>query len=122
MRRKLLTAGLAATAATLLANPAWGREVPAGEAKAQLLARDLLDRDVRSSDGVRIGDVRDLMLDPDTARVVSAVVAVDSDAGFDGRYLALPLEHLQLSGRERWLTADLTRDQFRTLPGLRYRD
>jgi sporulation protein YlmC with PRC-barrel domain len=121
MQRRLLAAGLGAAVA-LLASPAPGQEAPAGEATAQLLARDLLDRDVRSSDGSRIGDVRDLVPDPDTGRVVSAMVAVDRNAGFDGSYLALPLEHLQLSGQERWLTADLTRDQFRTRPSLHYRN
>jgi sporulation protein YlmC with PRC-barrel domain len=120
MRRRLLAIGLAAIA--LPAGPAAAQAPPAGESKAQLLARDLLDRDVRSSDGARIGRVRDLMLDPDSGKVVSAVLAVDRDAGFDGSYLALPLERLQLTSHERWLTADLTREQFHDLPGLSYRD
>jgi sporulation protein YlmC with PRC-barrel domain len=99
-----------------------GEHTLAGEAGMQPRARGLLDRDVRSSDGSRIGEVEDLMLGPDTGRVVSAVVEVERSADFDGRYLGLPIERLRLARRERWLTADTTREPFRTLPGIHDRD
>jgi sporulation protein YlmC with PRC-barrel domain len=120
MRMRSVAAGAAAVA--LLATSVLGQHAPTGEMAMQLRARDLLDRDVRSSDGARIDDVEDLMLDPDSGRVVSAVVEVDRSADFDGRYLALPIERLRLAERGRWLTADLTREQFRALPGIRDRD
>jgi len=112
---------IALIAGSLVA-PVLAQNIPAGEAAIQLRAKDLIGREVYSSDGAAIGEIEDLVLDPDTGRVVSAVLQVRQGMGFDGRYLALPVEHLRLGARQQRLPADLTREQFRTLPGIRYRD
>jgi len=121
MRRRSLAPFLlaAATLAPGLAR-AQGTAAP-GLAPGQIRAKDLIDRDIRSSDDVEIGEIEDLVIDPASGRIVSVVIEVESRLGFAEKYVTLPLDRLRL-GPDRRITAGMTREEFRSAPGIRYRD
>jgi sporulation protein YlmC with PRC-barrel domain len=118
-RRSLAPLLLAAALAPGLAR-AQGA-APPGLAPGQIRAKDLMDRDIYSSDGVEIGEVEDLVIDPASGRIVSVVVEVESRLGFTDKFVTLPLDRLRV-GMDRRITAGLTREEFRAAPGIRYRD
>ncbi|MBV1797783.1 PRC-barrel domain-containing protein [Siccirubricoccus sp. G192] len=127
-RRSLAALLLGATAAFSLGDaraqgtpgsPAAGSAT--GLAAGQIRAKDLIDRDLYSSDGTEIGEIEDLVIEPASGRVVSVVVEVESRLGFTEKYVTVPLQRLHL-GEGRRVAADMTREQFRTAPGIRYRD
>lgn len=117
----LSLAGAAATPAAAQATTAAAQPGMRIEAN-QIRAKDLMDRDVYSSDGVEIGEVEDLVIDPASGRIVTAVVEVESRLGFTDKYVAVPLDQLRLTAGERRITLPMTREQVRGLRGIAYRD
>lgn len=88
----------------------------------QMRAKDLMDRDVRSSDDANIGEVEDLVIDPASGRIVAAVIEVEGTLGIGGRYVAVPLDQLRMTAGERRVVVNMTREQLRNVPAFRYRD
>lgn len=114
---------LAATAPAAMAQTAPAAATPGIRIDAnQLRARDLLDRDVYTSDNVELGEIEDLILDHAQGRVVSAVIEVETRLGFTDKYVAIPLNQLRLTPGERRVTIAMNREQVRGLPGINYRD
>lgn len=126
MRRRLL-ATVAALALALPALAVSGTAAPVAAQgmrieAGQVRASDLMGRDVFSSDGVEVGEVEDLVLDPATGRIVTAVLELETRLGFTDKYVAVPLDQLRLAAGERRITLPMTREQVRGLPGIAYRD
>jgi sporulation protein YlmC with PRC-barrel domain len=117
-RRALAPLLLAATLAPGLAR---AQGAASGLAPGHIRAKDLIDRDVRSSDDVEIGEVEDLVIDPATGRIVSVVIEVEGRLGLTEKFVTLPLDRLR-RGEGGRITATVTRDEFRAAPGIRYRD
>ena len=87
----------------------------------QIRAKDLMDRDIRSSDDSNIGEVEDLIIDPATGRITGVIIEVEGTLGIGGRYVALPLDRLRLDGTRRVIVSH-TRDELRAMPAFQYRD
>ncbi|MGG5810403.1 PRC-barrel domain-containing protein [Falsiroseomonas sp. CW058] len=81
----------------------------------QMTAGRLMDLDVHGSDGTRIGEVEDLVLDPASGRIVAIVIEVAGTLGIGEREVALPLESVRMEG-DRRVTVGMTREQLRELP------
>jgi sporulation protein YlmC with PRC-barrel domain len=88
----------------------------------QLRAKDLIDRDVYSTDGVEIGEIEDMIVDPAQGRITAVVVELETRLGFTERYISVPLDRLRLTPGERRVTLAMTRDEVRGVPGIAYRD
>jgi sporulation protein YlmC with PRC-barrel domain len=128
-RKALLTAA----ALTALAAPvALQAQTPAPAAQSNsrgmqidanhLRAKQLMDRDVYSTDNVEIGEIEDLIVDPANGRVVNAIIEIETRLGFTSKYVAVPMAQLRLTPGERRVTVNMTRDQLRELPGVNYND
>lgn len=87
----------------------------------QIRAKDLMERDVRSSDDANIGEVEDLIFDPATGRIAAVIIEVEGTLGIGGRYVALPLDRLRMDGTRRVIVSH-TRDELRAMPAFQYRD
>jgi sporulation protein YlmC with PRC-barrel domain len=120
-----LAAALAATPGDVLAQPS---PVPAPADRArtlptsQVYVKDLLDRDVYTTDNVEIGEVEGVVLDPAQGRVVSVVIEVERHLGLTERHITVPLDRLRLTPGQRRVTIAMTRDEVRAIPGIRYHD
>ena len=72
-RRSLGGLALSAVLAPLFAQAQAQAQSPApGLAAGQIRAKDLIDRDIHSSDNVEIGEVEDLVIDPASGRIAWA--------------------------------------------------
>jgi sporulation protein YlmC with PRC-barrel domain len=89
---------------------------------SHLRAKQLMDRDVYSTDNVEIGEIEDLIVDPANGRVVNAIIEIETRLGFTSKYVAVPMNQLKLTPGERRVTVNMTRDQLRELPGVNYND
>jgi sporulation protein YlmC with PRC-barrel domain len=92
--------------------------LPAG----QMHVKELLDRDVYTTDNVEIGEVEDVVLDPAQGRIVSVVIEIERHLGLTERHIAVPLDRLRLTPGQRRVTIAMTRDEVRAVPGIRYHD
>lgn len=86
----------------------------------QIRAKDLIDRDVYTTDGIKIGEVEDLVLNPSSGRVILAVIELEGRLGFTEKYVAVPVDRLRAESRR--VTIGMTRDELRALPRFDYRD
>ena len=58
---------------------------------------DLMKKSVKSDNNEKIGDVKDLVIDPDAGAVIYTIVEFDRKMGHGNRYFALPLSVARLS-------------------------
>lgn len=88
----------------------------------QSRAKEVIDVDVYSSDGVEIGEVEDLILNAQN-QVVLAVIEVESSLGWTEKYIIVPIQQLtpDPNNNDR-ATLPLTRDQIRSMPGFKYQN
>ena len=134
MRRTLLAtiaaASLVALAPVMQAQVAQAQTAQAQTAPAargvqidanHLRAKDLIDRDIYTTDNVEIGEIEDLLIDPAEGRVTTVVVEVENRLGLTDKYVAVPLNQLRMTPGQRSVTIDMTRDQVRSLRGIDYR-
>lgn len=128
IRKALLTAAAVAALAAPVALQAQTPTTPQGTSRGMqidanhLRAKQLMDRDIYSTDNVEIGEIEDLIVDPANGRVVNAVIEIETRLGFTSKYVAVPLNQLRITPGERRVTVNMTRDQVRELPGVDYRD
>jgi sporulation protein YlmC with PRC-barrel domain len=83
--------------------------------------KDLIDRDVYTSDNVEVGEIEDLILDGQ-GRIVTAVIELEGRLGFTEKYVAVPFAQLRPDRGQRRVHLTMTRDEVRALPGFEYRD
>lgn len=85
-----------------------------------LRAEQLLDRDVFSTDGVEIGEVEDLIIDPADGRVSMVVIELESRLGLAQKYVSVPLDRLRAAPGERRLAVNMASAEIRSLPAVQY--
>jgi sporulation protein YlmC with PRC-barrel domain len=85
---------------------------------SQILASRYMTLTVYDSDGMRIGAVSDLVLDPSNGAVVALVIGVGGFLGIAGKNVAVPLSAVKLSVRDgkSLLTVDANKKQFDEAP------
>lgn len=80
-------------------------------------ASKIIGADVLDAQGGKIGDVRDVVLDPARGQVAYAIVSFRSPMGLATRYYVIPWQQLrQASGTDDRFVTNLTRDQLKAAP------
>ncbi|MBI0432907.1 PRC-barrel domain-containing protein [Roseomonas sp. KE0001] len=118
MRQIILAASFAMALPGLAFAQSGGMRIEEG----QIRAKQLMDRDVYSTDNKEIGEVEDLVIDTASGRIVTTVVEVEGRLGMTDKYVSVPLNRLSLKPGERRVTIDMTEEQVKSLPGIDYRD
>jgi len=86
-------------------------------------ARDIIGEHVRSSDGEKLGEVKDLVISPSAGKIVYAVVSSGGVLGVGDKLRAVPfsaLRHTDVQGKA--LTLDLTKAKWEGAPFVRTED
>ncbi|MFC3124384.1 PRC-barrel domain-containing protein [Pseudoroseomonas globiformis] len=85
-------------------------------------AKQLMDRDVYTTDDTEIGEIEDLVIDPANGHVVTVIIEVENRLGLTDKHVAVDLNQLRLTPGERRITINMTRDNVRSLQGITYND
>jgi sporulation protein YlmC with PRC-barrel domain/uncharacterized membrane protein YkoI len=76
-------------------------------------ASDLMSKNLKNPAGDKLGDIKDLAIDPDQGRVVYAIVA----AGLiSGKHLAIPYSALSLPSDAKSFVIDMSEERFKSAP------
>ncbi|HYG90854.1 MAG TPA: PRC-barrel domain-containing protein [Azospirillum sp.] len=119
----------AAVAALLAAAPSYAQDaVDKGVAlpttafdklNTSLRASQLLGATVYSPDGQTIGEIKEMLISPETIAVDAVVVSVGGFLGVGDKTIAVPMEKLY-RGQENRLTLDASKDQLKAAPQYDY--
>jgi len=63
-----------------------------------------------------IGDIKDLMIDPNNAEVLYAVLSFGGFMGIGNKLFAIPLEALQFSGKDDNIRLDVSKEKLENAP------
>lgn len=82
-----------------------------------LKASDLIGMNVHGTDGKKLGDIKDLVIDPEEGGVEYAVLEFGGFAGVGDKYFAVPWEALQLDQPNKKLSLDVHKKDLKNAPG-----
>jgi sporulation protein YlmC with PRC-barrel domain len=82
-----------------------------------LKASDLIGMKVQGTDGKNLGEIKDLVIDPEEGGVVYAVLEFGGFAGIGDKYFAVPWEALQLDHSNKKLSLDVHKKDLKKAPG-----
>ena len=82
-----------------------------------LKASDLIGMNVQGTDGNQLGNIKDLVIDPEEGGVEYAVLEFGGFAGFGDKYFAVPWEALQLDHTNKKLSLDVHKKDLKYAPG-----
>ncbi len=82
-----------------------------------LKASDLIGMNVQGTDGKNLGNIKDLVIDPDEGGVEYAVLEFGGFAGIGDKYFAVPWEALQLDHTSKKLSLDVHQKDLKNAPG-----
>lgn len=83
-----------------------------------LSATSLTGTDVRNLRNESIGEIKDLMLDLDTGRIMYAVLSVnDGFLGMNSKYFAVPIQSFKFDKEHEEAVLDINEEMFKDAPG-----
>ena len=82
-----------------------------------LKASALIGMNVHGTDGKKLGDIKDLVIDPEEGSVEYAVLEFGGFAGIGDKYFAVPWEALQLDQTNKKLSLDVHKKDLKNAPG-----
>jgi sporulation protein YlmC with PRC-barrel domain len=85
---------------------------------AYVTSRRYLDSRVQNYRNEELGKVHDVLIDLDTGRVTSVIVAVRGALGLGSRLVVVPFEELQPTYGDQALLWDIPRDEVMARPAL----
>ena len=103
---------LVVTLATAFSLPAHARDK-----SGVLKASDLIGMNVQGTDGKKLGNIKDLVIDPDEGGVEYAVLEFGGFAGIGDKYFAVPWEALRLDQTNKKLSLDVHKKDLKNAPG-----
>jgi sporulation protein YlmC with PRC-barrel domain len=103
---------LVVTLATAFSLPAHARDK-----SGVLKASDLIGMNVQGTDGKKLGNIKDLVIDSEEGGVEYAVLEFGGFAGIGDKYFAVPWEALQLDQTTRKLSLDVRKKDLKNAPG-----
>ena len=103
---------LVVTLATAFSLPAHARDK-----SGVLKASDLIGKNVQGTDGKKLGDIKDLVIDPEEGGVEYAVLEFGGFAGIGDKYFAVPWEALHLDQASNKLSLDVHKKDLKNAPG-----
>jgi len=80
-----------------------------------LKASELIGMIVQGTDGKKLGDIKDLVIDPEEGGVEYAVLEFGGFAGIGDKYFAVPWEALQLDPTNKKLLLDVHKKELRNV-------
>lgn len=84
-------------------------------------ASDLMDLDVRNSDGASVGSVHDLVIDVETGKIRYVAVAYGGFAGLGDKLFAIPLKQFKVMKDAEddvyFFSTNLTEEKMKNAPG-----
>jgi sporulation protein YlmC with PRC-barrel domain len=82
-----------------------------------LKASEVIGMNVQGIDGKKLGDIKDLVIDPEDGGVQYAVLDFGGFAGIGDKYFAVPWEALQLDKTNKKLSLDIHKKDLKDAPG-----
>jgi len=82
-----------------------------------LKASALIGMNVHGTDGKKLGEIKDLVIDPEEGSVEYAVLEFGGFAGIGDKYFAVPWEALQLDQTNKKLSLDVHKKDLKNAPG-----
>ena len=82
-----------------------------------LKASDLIGMKVQGADDTKLGDIKDLVIDPEDGGVQYAVLDFGGFAGIGDKYFAVPWEALQLDAANKKIWLDVQKKDLKNAPG-----
>jgi len=82
-----------------------------------LKASDVIGMKVEGTDGKKLGDIKDLVIDPMDGDIDYAVLDYGGFLGVGDKYFAVPWEALQLSEDGKKVILDVTKKDLKQAPG-----
>ena len=95
----------------------FGLRAEARDKSGVLKASELIGMSVQGIDGKKLGDIKDLVIDPEEGGVEYAVLEFGGFAGIGDKYFAVPWEALQLDHPNKYLMLDVHKKDLKTAPG-----
>jgi sporulation protein YlmC with PRC-barrel domain len=95
----------------------FGLPVQARDKSGVLKASELIGMTVQGTDGKKLGDIKDLVIDPEEGGVEYAVLEFGGFAGIGDKYFAVPWEALQLDQTNKKILLDVHKKELKDAPG-----
>ena len=115
-RKKMHKLGIVLAALALLITVG----LPLSEARDKsgvLKASSLIGKRVQSTEGKKLGEIKDLVIDPLDGAVQYAVLDFGGFLGLGDKYFAVPWEALQLTGDQKAVVLDVSKKDLKQAPG-----
>ena len=80
-------------------------------------ASHVIGRDVVNPKGENLGDIKEVMLDPGTGRIVYAVVAFGGFLGMGDKLFAVPFSAFAYDDEQEEYVLDVPKEQLKNAPG-----
>jgi sporulation protein YlmC with PRC-barrel domain len=82
-----------------------------------LKASNLIGASVQDTEGKRLGDIKDLVIDPLGGDIEYAVLDFGGFLGIGDKYFAVPWDALSLSENQKYLVLDVSKKLLKDAPG-----
>ena len=114
---KKLVRMVALGALALLLLTGFGLPAQARDKSGVLKASELIGMSVQGTDGKKLGDIKDLVIDPEEGGVEYAVLEFGGFSGIGDKYFAVPWDALQLDQSNKKLLLDVHKRELKDAPG-----
>ena len=94
-----------------------GLPAQARDKSGVLKASELIGMSVQGTDGKKLGDIKDLVIDPEEGGVEYAVLEFGGFAGIGDKYFAVPWDALQLDQSNKKILLDVHKKELKNAPG-----
>lgn len=82
-----------------------------------LKASSLIGKKVQNTEGKKLGNIRDLVIDPENGDIQYAVLDFGGFLGVGDKYFAVPWEALQLTDDHKAVILDVSKKDLKQAPG-----
>ena len=114
---KKLVRMVALGALAVLLLTGFGLPAQARDKSGVLKASELIGMSVQGTDGKKLGDIKDLVIDPEEGGVEYAVLEFGGFAGIGDKYFAVPWDALELDQSNKKLLLDVHKRELKDAPG-----
>ena len=105
------------TALTVLAASTIDSSYAARDKSGVLKAKDVIGRKVVDTQGKKLGNIKELVLDPDEGRIQYAVLDFGGILGVGDKYFAVPWVLLTTSADKKAFVIDISKKDLKQAPG-----
>jgi sporulation protein YlmC with PRC-barrel domain len=80
-------------------------------------ASDLIGKKVQSNEGKKLGEIKDLVIDPEEGNIEYAVLDFGGFLGIGDKYFAVPWEALNFTPDQKAIVLDVSKKDLKQAPG-----